>query len=81
MPTPSPRAASRFSILPGETPQEAAARLEHPSFAAAVEAVRLLLEIAAAYDAREAGLAGALGEREERRGVSIGVPLSEPIAV
>jgi len=40
--------ASRFSMLPGETPQEPA-RLDHPSFAAAVEAVRALLEIAAAY--------------------------------
>ena len=41
MQTPSPSPAS-------ETPQEAA-RLDHPSFAAAVEAVRALVEIAAAY--------------------------------
>ena len=33
---------------PGETPQEPV-RLDHPSFAAAVEALRALLEIAAAY--------------------------------
>ena len=35
-------------VTPGETPQEPA-RQDHPSFAAAVEAVRALLEIAAAY--------------------------------
>ena len=68
-----PTPASRFAMLPGETPQEPA-RLDHPSFAACVEALRALLEIAAAYQV-PAGLL-----RADREPLAAPAPVPEAVA-